>query len=487
MARKSSGMQTAAGEGTRLWPFLLSGLDDYNTKGLVYVMGVPIAEGQIFQFKDAKIRKIHMVVKDKGNRVPLSRRFSDGSRYGVHIEYSDPAEDSRNRGSGDAVLSYIVNRKLKGDVLCLANDNLYDHNFSRLMEEHRKSGALVSILTTRVPARFAIDNYGVVAVDAQNRALKVEEKPKTDDEIRGAFGYLPSEDLSGKRIPINTGGYIFDAGGLAKIAKESWVAKARAHGEFDMARVLLKKLVDSRRYVHTIPIDEWGDLGTLSAFLTTFPDALSGKFNSLCRILETAEYSPKSKKYHHDKKHNAWIHIETLRKRVSGVTLDKLLYSGRVNLGKNIFVGRGVTIEPDTSINDSDLEKYSSVKGGAELNRVYLGARSVAGAARLRDCIISDDVTIEPSKRDTYINGGTVIAPGVSVPSNTRLIATVVYPGYEFSGPGEVHQESHLFPTDAMVVGRSYRAFGFTNQADFDKARALGLKNVVEYRKHLVK
>jgi len=176
-----------------------------------------------------------------------------------------------------------------------------------------------------------------------------------------------------------------------------------------------------------------------------------------------------------------------LKHCVSGVTLDKLLYSGRVNLGKNIFVGRGVTIEPDTSINDSDLEKYSSVKGGAELNRVYLGARSVAGAARLRDCIISDDVTIEPSKRDTYINGGTVIAPGVSVPSNTRLIATVVYPGYEFSGPGEVHQESHLFPTDAMVVGRSYRAFGFTNQADFDKARALGLKNVVEYRKHLVK
>src|SRR3989338_5256744 len=211
MARKSSGMQTAAGEGTRLWPFLLSSIDDYNTKGLVYVMGIPIAEGQIFQFKYSKIRDIHIVIKDKGNRVPLSRRFSDGSRYGGHIEYSDPTEDSRNRGSGDAVLSYIVNHKLKGDILCLANDNLYDANFSRLIEEHRKSGALVSILTTRVPAKSAIETYGIVPVNTENRALKIEEKPKTEDDIRRTLGYPPSEDLSSKRIVINTGGYIFNA------------------------------------------------------------------------------------------------------------------------------------------------------------------------------------------------------------------------------------------------------------------------------------
>ena len=210
MDRPISAMQTSAGEGTRLWPLNLGHIDSYDPKGLFRLSGIDLAVLQLMQFKDAGIEDVHIIARDAGNRQPLSARLSDGRRFGVRIQYSSPSDDAANKGSGDAILTYLERHpELKGDLLCLANDDLYEGRFKKYIQAHRDSGALISILTTRMPPRSAIDAYGILPVNGF-RALAVGEKPKSDAEIMQIMKYSDNVDLTEERVHVNTAGYVID-------------------------------------------------------------------------------------------------------------------------------------------------------------------------------------------------------------------------------------------------------------------------------------
>ena len=487
MNRSISAMQTSAGEGSRLFPLNLGHIDSYDPKGLFRLSGVDIAALQLTQFRDAGIEDVHVIAKDAGNRQPLSSRLSDGRRFGVRIQYSSPADDASNKGSGDAVLTYLERHpELKGDVLLLANDNLYEGNFRRYIQAHRDSNAVVSILTTRMPPRNTIEAYGIVPVDGF-RALAVGEKLKSDDEIRQIMKYGSDVDLTQERVHVNTAGYIIDADGLSQLSNEPWVVAGRIPDKADMAGWLVKGLIENGYQVNVIPIDAWGDLGSLSTFLDTFPEVLSGVFPAVHKALSTSRKYKGGKNYHHDGANNNWISTDALKKRNKhGETLDQLLSKGLVELGTNNYIGRDVEVRRGARINHSDVEKYTVVDEGANLERVYLaGWNNIGTHASLRDCALGENVVVESSEgSQTYVNGRTVVAPRIIIPSGTKMHSVTVYPSYRFSGSGEF-RDTRLFPSDDMSLEASFRAFGFTKAEDFLKARQLGLKNVAQYEAHL--
>lgn len=458
MLREFSAIQTSAGEGKRLWPLNLGHIDSYDPKGLIRISGIDIAVLQILQFRYAGIRDVHVIAKDNGNRMPLSARLSDGRRFGVRIQYSSPADDSTNMGSGDAILTYLQRHpELKGDVICLANDNLYGGDFKESLRIHRESGALVSILTTRMPPRNAIDTYGLIPVDGF-RALGLSEKPESDSQIIRIMNYPSDVDLTQKREHINTAGYIIDADRLSQIVKEQWIIEGRK-GNADMAGWLVRGLIKNQYPVYVIPIDAWGDLGSLGTFLDTFPNVLSGVFPAVYKALSQSKKYKGPKNYHYDTSTNNWIHNDALRKRNSdGETLDKLLEGDLVHLGTNTFIGRDVEIRRGARINHSDIEKYTIIGEDANIERVYLaGWNQIGQKSTLRDCALGAGVIIESSEIEpTYINGRTVLAPNIKVPAGAKLYAVVAYPAFKFPGSGE-YRDTNLFPTNEMVLRASHR------------------------------
>ena len=369
----------------------------------------------------------------------------------------------------------------------MANDNLYQGNFRRYVQIHRDSNAVVSILTTRMPPRNTIEAYGIVPVDGF-RALAIGEKPKSDDEIRKIMKYGTDVDLTQERVHVNTSGYIIDADRLSQISNEPWVVAGRIPGEADMAGWLVNGLIENGYPVNVIPIDAWGDLGSLSTFLDAFPEVLSGVFPAVHKALSTSRKYKGGTNYHYDKANNNWIHIDALRKRNKhGETLDQLLSKGLVELGTNSYIGRDVEVRRGAKIDHSDVEKYTVVDEGANLERVYLaGWNNIGPHASLRDCALGENVVVESSEgSQTYVNGRTVVAPRIVIPSGTKMHSVTIYPAYRFSGSGEF-RDTRLFPSDDMILEASFRAFGFTRAEDFLRARELGLKNAAEYQRHLL-
>ena len=60
-----------------------------------------------------------------------------------------------------------------------------------------------------------------------------------------------------------------------------------------------------------------------------------------------------------------------------GKTLDDLLESGKVTIGKDVFIGRGADILERANITHSDVEKYARVGNGAKIDapKEHLGKK----------------------------------------------------------------------------------------------------------------
>jgi len=443
--RQLTGIQTSGGTGSRARPLNLYSATSMIPKSLLRMLEIPIGEIQLEQFKDFGIDTIHILTQHLENREHLSNRFGDGSKLGLNIYYSDPHDDPVNNGSGDAILTNLEKRALTGDSIILSNDNLFEFDCDTVLDEHRKNGSIISVMSILTKPRNAIKNYGLINSDPYHKIINLGEKPDNEKEVMRELNMTDSSALDGIRVPINTAGYIVDNDALSKILKESWVIKKRrkSSGVFDMAGNLIKELIKRKYPVHNIPIDAWGDLGSTTFFLDTFPEALSGKFPFIYKILER-------RGYHHIALDNVWIHPDSLNKKdKNGRTLEERMERGEVKIGPNVTIGRDATFEEGVNVRFSEIGKYGKVEEGGRLDRAYLSPYCRVGPhAVLRECALGLQVNVDSSKNlPTYINGRSVFGPKIYVPKDTKLENVQVYPGYKFGGEGELHTHKILKPT----------------------------------------
>lgn len=447
-------VQTSGGRGSRSRPLSLYSPTSMIPKGLIRVMGIPIAEIQLEDFKAVGIKDVYIITQFLENREHIANRFSDGThRFGFRIHYSHPSDDLMNNGSGDAVLRNIERYGLRSDSIWLANDNLYELDTRRVVQQHRDLGAVVSILATRMAPRDTIRNYGIIDADAGHKVRQLIEKPDNESQIVSKLGIKDPRELDGMRVLVNTGGYLLNNDDLTQIVGKKWLTEKRrkASGEFDMSKRFIPCLIEHGYPVYVIPIDAWGDFGSTTILLDTFPQALSGMFPSINRILE-------ARGYYHDTSENVWVHPDSYKERDKrGKTLGERMKSGRVNIGPNVFIGRNSIIHDGAHISYSDVEKYGEVGEGARLERVYLFPYcSIGPFAQLGDCALGLEVRVESSRDvQTYINGRSVIGPSIRIPKGTRLDGVVINPGYVFKNEGKTHSHVTLNPSrkqSAMLV-----------------------------------
>lgn len=125
----------AGGKGTRI-----SSVASDIPKPMIKICGKPVLEHEIECLQEQDFTDIILTVSHLGNII--MDYFGDGKKFGVNIEYYYEKEPLGNAGA-----LYEIKDRLTEDFLLLNADSLFDIDFKRLVEYHKKHGGLATLFT----------------------------------------------------------------------------------------------------------------------------------------------------------------------------------------------------------------------------------------------------------------------------------------------------------------------------------------------------
>lgn len=147
----------AGGKGTRI-----SSVASDIPKPMIKINGKPVLEREIECLRSQGFTDIIITVSHLGNII--MDYFKDGSDFGVKIEYFFEKEPLGNAGA-----LYQIKDKLTDDFLLLNADAVFDVDFNRFVDYHRKKGGLVTLFTH--PNSHPYDS-GLIIADDNGGVLK---------------------------------------------------------------------------------------------------------------------------------------------------------------------------------------------------------------------------------------------------------------------------------------------------------------------------
>lgn len=176
----------AGGKGTRLAPYT-----KILPKPLMPVGDLPILEILLRQMKRAGVTEVILTV---GHLAELLRSFfQDGSRFGLHIDYS-----YEEKPLGTAGPLSLVRDRLDDTFIVSNGDVLTTLNLRRMVEAHRQSGAAATIA---MQMRHVKIDLGVLQCNGSLELTGYVEKPTYDFRVSMGIYLFEPEVVS--YVPYN--------------------------------------------------------------------------------------------------------------------------------------------------------------------------------------------------------------------------------------------------------------------------------------------
>ena len=235
-------MILAAGKGTRVQP-----LTHEMPKAMIPILGKPVMEYLIEHLCRHGVREIMVNTSHQAARI--EQYFGDGRRFGVNIGYS-----FEGYLKGGEIVPFALGSAggmkhiqsfggfFDETTIVICGDAIIDLDISAALAEHRRKGALVSVVTREVPWQ-EVSSYGVVVADAEGRVRSFQEKPPV---------------ASAKSNWISTGVYLFEPAALDLIP---------GNRVYDIGADLFPRLVAEDLPFYALRHDfHWIDIGRVSDY-----------------------------------------------------------------------------------------------------------------------------------------------------------------------------------------------------------------------------
>ena len=254
------GIILAGGKGTRLYPLTIA-----ISKQLLPVYDKPMIYYPLSMLMLAGIREI-LVITTTEDQALYQRLLQDGTQWGLKFAYAVQPEP---RGLADAFL--VGKDFLAGSPACLIlGDNIFfGQGLPTVLRSaaELKEGAVIFAYSVRDPER-----YGVVEIDAESRALSLEEKPKQ-----------PRSNLA---VP---GIYFYDA----NVVRYAQQLQPSARGELEITDLNRRYMEQGQLQVKVLGRGvAWLDAGTHESLLqaATFIQAVEERQGMMISSVEEIAY-----------------------------------------------------------------------------------------------------------------------------------------------------------------------------------------------------
>lgn len=270
------GVVLAGGRGTRL-----KQLTDACAKPAVPFAGkLKIIDFTLGNCVNSGIRRVSVLTQYKGHGLKHHVEHAWAASYRRASEFINVVPPRRQhgdncgyRGTADAVYQNLQMLRQAGAqyVLVLAGDHVYKMDYNRIVDEHVKRAAEVTVACIEVPLAKA-SSFGVVGIDDKDGRIRVfDEKPKNP---------CPMPNRPGVAL-ASMGIYVFNAVLLYEALERDALDEDSDH---DFGRNIIPGLIaHARVFAHdffhscvgsTESQPYWRDVGTLDAYWQAHMDLL---------------------------------------------------------------------------------------------------------------------------------------------------------------------------------------------------------------------
>ena len=290
-------------------------------------------------------------------------------------------------GTADAVnknMNYVRRKKPKY-VLILSGDHIYKMDYRKLIQEHIRLDAEMTIATKVVPFED-VSRFGILETDADGYVENFVEKPKTSKSNLASMGI-----------------YLFNYETLVDALAET----EKRHQNLDFGNHVIPYLIyEKKAKIGTYKYyDYWQDVGTYDSYLNTSLELNNQAleldlYDPTWRIYTTLDGLPPVK---FGDKSNVQKSLISDGSIIEGEVINSVLSPG-------VYVRKGAVVKNSVILNDVIIGE------NVKLDRVIVDKNVIIG----RNTIIGhgDDLTPNDEKPELLDSGITVIEKGTVVDSD---------------------------------------------------------------------
>lgn len=336
-------MILAAGKGTRVRPLTYD-----LPKPMIPILGKPVMAYLVEHLSRYGITEIMVNVSYLHEKI--EEYFGEGHQFGVQIGYSF---EGYTNDAGEVVPEPLGSaggmKKIQEfgnffdeTTIVLCGDALIDLDIKSALFEHRRKGALASVITLEVPWD-KVSSYGVVVSDADGRIRAFQEKPAQADALSNC---------------VSTGIYIFEPEVLELIPSDR---------PFDIGSELFPLLVEKGLPFYAQKREyNWIDIGSVKDYWEVLQSVLMG---------EVAQLDVPGIQIDD----GLWVGLNTSIDWSGGTRIEGPVYIGsgsRIEAGATIigptWIGHGSHVCAGAEVVRSVLFEYTRVLPGVVLDEMIV-------------------------------------------------------------------------------------------------------------------